>query len=307
MAPGKTCYITHIVKSPEFAVFTMLLILLVVGITLGIALFVGGRFVQGYIYNDPSPQLAWGAPATAAALFLFYTAWCVAVALTTPTPDDAQYHVIWSFTTTVNQFPTPVKDLWAVRKGGKTEHYVLKKVVMFKGQSRSQYRSAETDKPWNDTNLEAIEIRPAGSTPIRYSRTTEARGAYAQYTSDDGWVITDRDGPAENPEKSRLGRLLLFLFLHVMQVTILFVCLWLLMRFQWGHALVAAVILSAVSSLILLPMLVGYATDVSRARHAPAERVAHAELAPAVRVAGGVAPRVRRVSATEAMLTASSR
>lgn len=90
--------------------FTLVLILLLVGLTLGAALFVGGLFVQGYIYTEPSPHLTWGAPIAGAVLFLFYSAWCLAVAFSTPSAENSTYHVIWQFSPTVNQFRVPVKE-----------------------------------------------------------------------------------------------------------------------------------------------------------------------------------------------------
>jgi hypothetical protein len=255
-------------------VFSLLLILLIVGLSLGALLFVGGLYVQGYIYAEPSPYLTWGAPVAAVLLFLFYALWCVVVALSTPTGEDANYHILWSFSPTVNQFREPVKELWALRKGGKTEHYLLKKTIMFQGQARSQYRSAETDKPWNGTGVEAIIIRPGG-VDVKYVLTTpddkkREPGKYTEFMNSDGWVIREtEDGPSDNPEKSRFGRVVMFLFLHTLHLALWFACLWLLLRFQWGHALVTAVILWIFLTLLVVPMMVGYAVDVSRTRHAP--------------------------------------
>ncbi len=154
--------------------FTLVLILLLVGLTLGAALFVGGLFVQGYIYTEPSPHLTWGAPIAGAVLFLFYSAWCLAVAFSTPSAENSTYHVIWQFSPTVNQFRVPVKEVWAVRKGDRKERYVLKKVVMFAGQARPVYRSADTDRPWNNAGVEAIVLRPrgAGICAMTYPRPT---------------------------------------------------------------------------------------------------------------------------------------
>jgi hypothetical protein len=257
-------------------VFPLLLILIIVGLSLGVLLLVGGRYVQGYIYTEPSPYLRWGAPIAAAILFLFYTIWCVAVALPAPSGEDATYHILWSFSPTVNQFREPVKDLWAVRKGGAKEHYVLKKKVAFAGHARPQYRSADTDKPWKyGSGVEAIVIQPGGADlkylPAAPDNSWIERGKYNEFVSSDGWVIRETDeGPSDNPEKSRWGRLVIFVLLHALHLGLWFACLWLLLRFQWGHALVAALILWLFLSILVVPMLVGYAVDVSRARQSAA-------------------------------------
>lgn len=258
--------------------FTLVLILIVVGIVLGVSLFVGGLFVQGYIYTEPSPYLRWGAPVAALVLFVFYSLWCLAVAFSTPSPDESLYHIVWQFSPTAYQFPDSVKEVWAVRKGGKTERYLLKKVVVFKGHARDEYRSAETDRPWNSAGVEAIIIQKKDEPDIKYTPVADKdrpQGAYRQFVSSDGWVITESEtGPSENPQKTRLSRIVVFLFLHGVHLTLWFVCLWVLLRFQWGHALSAAFVLSIVCALILLPMLVGYAVDVSHARQVPSGNVA---------------------------------
>lgn len=258
--------------------FTLVLILVIVGIVLGVSLFVGALFVQGYIYTEPSPAIRWGAPIAAAVLFFFYSAWCLAVAFSAPSQDESLYHIVWQFSPTASEFPSPVKEVWAVRKGGKTERYVLKKFVVFKGRARDEYRSAETDRPWNSAGVEEIIIRPAEGPDIHYTPVAEAdrpRGAYRQFVSKDGWLITESEtGPSVNPQKTRMGRVVLFLFLHALHLSLWFACLWLLLRFQWGHALSGAFVLSIVCALVLLPMLVGYAMDVSYARHVPTSNLA---------------------------------
>ena len=277
-APAQPCYTTHIPTIPdspaEPRVFTLVLILIVVGLVLGVSLFVGALFVQGYIYTEPSPHLRWGAPVAAVLLSLFYSAWALAVAYSAPSSDESLYHIIWQFSPTANQFPTPAKDLWAVRKGDKKEHYVLKNKVVFKGRARAEYRSVETDRPWNSAGVEAIIIQPSDGGPqVRYNPVPEEhrpQGAYRQFVSGDGWVITESEtGPSDNPHKTRAVRIVIFLFLHAVHLALWFVCLWLLMRFQWGHALTAAFVLTITCAIIMLPMLVGYAMDVSRARHVP--------------------------------------
>jgi hypothetical protein len=263
-------------------VLTLLVILVFVGIVLGVSLFVGGLFVQGYIYTEPSPFLRWGAPVAAFVLFLFYSAWCLAIAVSTPSQDDSLYHIIWQFSPTVSQFPSGVKEVWAVRKGDKKERYVLKNIVVFKGHARPEYRSADTERPWNGASLEAIIIHPSDGPPITYTLVPDPdrpKGAYRQLVSKDGWMITETEtGPTDNPQKTRLVRVFIFLFLHAMHMGLWFACLWLLMRFQWGHALTAAFVLSVACSLIVLPMLVGYAVDVSNARAVPAQNAPPADV-----------------------------
>ena len=115
--------------------FSLLLILLVVGVSLGVALFVGSLFVQGYIYLQPSATLTWGAPAMAGILFFFYTLWCLLVVFSGSSPTDIRFDVLQRFSPRASLTSTPARELWAERKGNKTERYVLKKFVRAKGDA----------------------------------------------------------------------------------------------------------------------------------------------------------------------------
>jgi hypothetical protein len=283
---GQTCYITHILvvraPPPERIVFTLLLILIVVGISLGVGLFVVGLFVQGYIYTEPSPKLTWGAPVAGAILFFFYSLWCLLVVYSAATPGDIPYDVAWRFSPRVDMFSTPAKDVWAVRKGGKQEHYVAKKFVRGYGVPAGyEYRSADTDRPWNGTGVEAIILRP-NDQELRFDRVPEKQreqGAYQEFVSSDGWRMTEYDsGPTGIPSRYRTDRFLANLLLNFLHLGLWFVCLWLLMRFLWSHALVGAFVLWLVSTLIVLPMLLSYAAEVSQSRQPPAplgQKTAH--------------------------------
>jgi hypothetical protein len=258
-------------------VLTLLVILLIFGITLGVALLVGGIFVQGYIYTEPSAQLAWGAPATGAVLCLFVTAWSMIVVFSGSTPTDIPYDVIQRFSPTVDKFRNPIGELTAIRKGDKKETYKLHKSSPFPGATRSDYRSVRDGKPWNGDNVEAIVIK-SDNGDMRFEHVPEkqrVQGAYPQFVSGDGWTMTVYDdGPTGLPTKFRFGRFIVNLFLNVLHLALWFACLWLLMRFEWFHALLGAFALWLICTLIVLPMLLSYAAGVSQARQTPAPAAA---------------------------------
>src|SRR5207253_5704443 len=68
----------------------------------------------------------------------------------------------------------------------------------------------------------------------------------------------------------RFFRLMLFFFLHAFHLALWFACLWLLMRFQWSHALAGAFVIWLAFTIIALPMLLEYAADVAKTRRTPA-------------------------------------
>jgi hypothetical protein len=266
----------------ERALFTLLLILLIFGITLGVILFAGGLFIQGYIYTEPSPNLPWTAPVAGAVLFFFYAMWCLVVALGMTNPNETPYHVVWQFSPNVSRLGEPAKELTAVRKGGKTDQYVLKKTVYIRGMARPAYRSKLTDQPWNDSGVEAVVLK-LDDGEVRFDLVSEKRreqGANREFISSDGWVMKDfGDGPTGLPVKFRFFRLMLFFFLHAFHLALWFACLWLLMRFQWSHALAGAFVIWLAFTVIVLPMLLDYA-EVARARRVPPAAAHHGPLAP---------------------------
>jgi hypothetical protein len=257
-------------------VFYLFLMLLIVGLGLAAGLYAGGLFTQGYIYTEPSPQLAWGAPVAGAILFFFLSIWSLIVVLSDSSPGDIPYDALHRFSPRVDRFGAPAKELWAVRKGGKKELYVLHKFVRGRVGSLvergEEYRSAVTDRPWNGEGVEAIEIR-TDSGDMRFEREPEKNrepGAYAQFVTKDGWAMTIYEsGPTGMPSRFRFGRFFANLLLNLLHLSLWFGCLWLLLRFEWSHAALGAFVLWVACTLIVLPMLLSYAAEVSQARHAP--------------------------------------
>jgi hypothetical protein len=64
----------------------------------------------------------------------------------------------------------------------------------------------------------------------------------------------------------RFGRLVLDLFLNLLHFVVWWLVLWLLLRFQWSHALGLAVAFWAVMTLFVLPPLLTRAEEVARQR-----------------------------------------
>ena len=182
----------------------------------------------------------------------------------------------------------------SVRKNGKQEHYVAKKYVRSYGISGIEYRSADNDRPWNGTGVEAILLK-RDDHEIRMERVPEQQreqGAYREFVSNDGWTMTEYEsGPTGIPSSFRVGRFIANLVLNALHFVLWFLCLWLLMRFLWAHAFVGAVVLWLVTTLTVLPMLLSYA-----AASCAGERAAKPQAASGRIVAAGV----ERVAAADA-------
>lgn len=243
---------------------TLLLILLVVGAALTVLLWAGTVFLQGYYYTEPTAGVAWQAPAAGAALTVFLALWCLLVAnSSTATTQDVPYDTLFRFSPEVEMSKEPVRELWAVRKGAKEPvRYVRKRDA----QGRFEYRDTTLAAgPWKSGGVQAILVPGEGGEKVRFDPLPASEGTYRQFRDESGWVMREYDtGPTGTPTKFRWGRFLMNLLLNFFHLGLWFVCLWLLLRFQWAHALGLAVVLWLVLTLAVLPMLLTQAAQVAQ-------------------------------------------
>jgi hypothetical protein len=261
-------------------VLTLLLILIVTAVSLTVILWAGTFFFQGYIYTEPSPGIFWQAPAAAALLTLGYTIWCFSIALNpNATGQNLPIDTIFRFSPK-EEMPElqgrPAKRIWAIKidrkktgdnKDGEIVEYVGKAAI----RPQFQYWEVKEIKPhpWHKQDVIAIEIEieKPDRTKLRFDLTPTTESDYRQFESQDGWVIREyEEGPTGVPIRFRFGRLLLNLFFNVCHFVGWFLGLWVLLRFQWTHALGLAVVLWLIFTLTMLPMMLGYAGSVAADR-----------------------------------------
>jgi hypothetical protein len=252
-------------------VFFLLLVFVLTGMALTVLLWVITIFLQGYYYTEPTTGIAWQAPAAGFGLSLFLTLWCLLIVNNdTATPTDLPSDTLFRFSPKLYQ--DPPTDLWAVRKGVKEPvHYKLKKD--WRPGSKSYYVEASliSPRPWNQVGVEAILIKK-GQETSRFVPTPAAEGQdYQEYADEAGWVI--RVFPSSGPDRPfafRTGLFLGNLFLNFLHLALWFVAFGLVLRFQWGHALLLAIILWLVTTLAILPMLLDQAGAEAVRGRAPA-------------------------------------
>jgi len=242
------------------------LVLAVVCVALMVVLFVGSMFLQGYIYTEPSPQMWWAAPAAGAVLGLFFAVWCYAVASSTDArPKDIPYDTFFNFRTHVDMVKDPVTVIWAVKKNGEKVKYARFR----EAQDRYSYKdTSSVQRPWRSTGVVAIELEHDGE-KYRFEEANAESGSYQEFVNDKGWTMkVFESGPTGQPRKFRATRVLANLFFNFMHLALWFVCLWLLIRFQWSHALGLAICMWLLFTLAILPMMLDYAARVAVARQA---------------------------------------
>jgi hypothetical protein len=239
----------------------LLLLFLILFAVLGVFIYVGALFFQGYIYTEPTPGLAWRAPAAAAVLASFFTLWCFIVTRSEAVPGNIPYDTIFRFNPGVDMFPKAAPKLWTVKADGTKTVYTLRK-----NENLIDEYVDPKGKNYNDTGVIAIELEYQGA-PVRFN-AAESESGYRWMVSSDGWRMQEfHTGPTGVPTQSRWGRIFANLGLNLLHGVLWFVCLWLLLQFRFNDALGFAFVLVLVATIAVLPMLLDQAAEVARARN----------------------------------------
>ncbi|MCI0685174.1 MAG: alkaline shock response membrane anchor protein AmaP [Gemmataceae bacterium] len=240
------------------------LMMLVVTLGLIVLLWVGALFFQGYFYTEPAAQIVWGAPAAGVMLGGFLAWWLVTVVRTPETrPEDIPYDTIFRFSPRVYMVNEPVKQLWAVKKNNEKVLYERYRL----DQRRYEYKDVTTKRPWNGNGVEKVEIVHNDEKYVFEKEKTTASGAYQRFVNDKGWSMsTGERGISGEPTTFRTSRFLANLFFNFTHLALWFAGLWLLLRFQWTHALGLAFCLWLLVTLAFMPMMLGYAAELAQTR-----------------------------------------
>ena len=237
----------------------LILTILVIGIALLILFWTGTLLAQGYFYDSPVSGLYWRAPAAAGAMTAFLALWAW-IEYRWPNSTGS----IFTFT---NEETRKVDQFWSVRQNPTGEE---EKILFKRNPSTDDYRDAnnhrwarsmsgmmvaiiieEKDKEGNTEekrfNAEisngkfAPRTSSAGDLPVRYK---EEHGSRFIEDTNPGQVI-----------RYRGGRLWATLALNVVHFALWFVVIWLLLHFQWPHALGFAAVCWLVMTLAVVPYL----------------------------------------------------
>jgi hypothetical protein len=270
-------------------VLVMLLVVLAVGLGLTALLWIGSVFAQGFLYTEPSPGIAWQAPAVGGALTVFLMLWCLlnataAGATASQVPFDALFRAqtveeydkrpaakLWSYSQKKG-FPKVVVYDLSMKTGGKTWDYRVAPGQTFKFGEEPP----EAGALWDPAQVEAVEIpdRNDKNQKVRFERRPVEKGektAFTEFVSADGWVMKAEKNMGL-PESGSWGRFILIAFLNGFHLALWFVGLWLVLRFEWLHALILGGVLWLVMTLAVVPMLLNQAGAVAEAPSAAAPR-----------------------------------
>jgi hypothetical protein len=245
-------------------VLSLVLILLLIWFVATVVLAAGTVWIQGYIYSEPVESVSWRAPAAAAAVTLFLTLWVIF-----DYRAPGRYRELQEFSVTETR--DPFKVLRVVNRDGKVEVYKQHK----DSRGRVEYlRNGEIGgKPLPSRPDKIIAIdgdKEYLFEPLASQR--DARGNY-QVKAGDMLRYQNKDTGWEMAE-TQMGQVYLFhpgwlianLLLNFLHLVVWFVALWVLLRFQWAHALGLAVVCWLVVMLVVMPMVLRQAESVAQKR-----------------------------------------
>jgi hypothetical protein len=238
-----------------------ILILLVLAVVLSIILWAGSLWMQGWLYETPAGQLYWRAPAVGGGLALFYGLWVLVDCGLTGGHCGSLYSLRVS---TLDQREV-LKAV--VKKNGQPETYRLNKAA-----SPAYYVLVGPDGQPTTTRLtetpERILIEDGGKTAV-FEPERDAKGNFRReqgqnlfYYDKSGRFI--EEGNPGQIQRFHWDWLLWNVLFNLLHLGLWFVGLWLVLRYQWAHALGFAVCLWLTMTLFPIPMVMDYAQAAFR-------------------------------------------
>ena len=255
--------------------FSLVLILLTVFVVLSLLLAAWTLFFQGYIYSEPVEAIYWRAPAAGAALTLFLVLWVILDYRSIEKPtEEGRYR--------------PLHEL-SVHETERYDKLIAtlppdRNKVLFTWQG-GQYVS-KGGRRLPERPLEIIVTDKDGQEHV-FKPKTDDKG-YFKVEENGRLRYYEEGNPKRYMEEGFLGQITLFhlgwlltgLLLNFGFLAVWFLCLWLLLHFQWSHALGLAFVAWLIS-LFVLPMLL---TQVEKVRK---ENLPPPQMTAMVRTNGG--------------------
>lgn len=221
-----------------------------------------GVIVQGYLYSQPADKLPIRAVVAGVLVAAFITGWTY---VNTRASHKDKYGTVFEFNPTDTK---DVREFEAVRQLRiKDEKGQLKEVnVAFKWIPEGKLgKFVETgsgkDFRMNTADYMTIAIDlPEDGKKTRFDASIDSKGTYVR---DGDNVQFSEKGGSRYLESERLHRVyipssgayLAAIALNVVVFVVWFVAFWPILRFNFGHALILAVIFGTVSVLMLMPLL----------------------------------------------------
>jgi hypothetical protein len=236
-----------------------MLMVVLVWLVLMVFLAVWTAWFQAYIYSQPVAGLIWRAPAAGSAVALVLVIWC----WLDYGPPPGKYPALFYSPAEETE---PYKELWGVKGGRKTLYKREKDAA-----GRYEYRD-NAKKPL-PSHLDGIIVKEDGEEVLFKPELDDQgkfkieRGQYLRYIDPNGRVMSE--AAMGQLSAARWGLIIGNLVLNFVHLLVWVACLWLLLEFQWWHAVGQAVVCWLVMSLFIMPMVLGKVEDEARKQRAP--------------------------------------
>jgi hypothetical protein len=239
-------------------VLSLILTVVVVWLVLMGLLAAWTLWFQGYIYSEPVSEIYWRAPAAGTALTVFLIFW-VFLDYRAPGRYRGLNEFSWVEEEVYPELRIPTRDR-------KEEVYKRSR----NAQGRYEYRRGDRVLPTRPDRVVAVQ----GDEKYTFEPDRDAKG---HFKTDSNQALLYRDDRGRVMNENNLGRvqiwhtswLIMNLLLNFLHLVVWFVVLWLLLRFQWSHALGLAVVFWAVTTLFVLPPVLTRAETVAHERAPP--------------------------------------
>lgn len=247
--------------------FTLVLLVLLVWVVLTVVLAGWSLFLQQYLYTEATPGMLWRGPAAGSALTFVLLVWLVC-----DYRAPGGYRPLWEFSSTETtaafpemRVPTATgEEVYKPIPGRRNEYHL-------NGQTRGQALTARppllivvegdkrsTFKPERD---EKGNFKQATST--RFGRESKEP---LRYVDESGRVMVE--GSLGQLTISRPGRFIGNVLLNLAFFGACFASLWLLLGFQWPHALIQAFVVWGVVLLFVWPPVLAQVESTANERAA---------------------------------------
>jgi hypothetical protein len=234
----------------------VLLILLLIAGGVAVLAAAGTLFIQGYMYSEPVSGISWRAPTVGAVAGLFFGLWCWIEA-----KAPGRYDVLWNFS------PREVQEFdqfWSERTNGPSKTEILYRKE-HDNRGRVEYRDAD-GHIWrrSDNGMMTAIIVEEDGRKTRFEAPLNPDGTFKIVPNEPlqyheiggGRVMTD--GGLGQVTRTRSSLLWGNLLLNLVHLLVWFLAFWLLLEFQWSHALGLAAIFWLIFALTVWPVLQGY-------------------------------------------------
>ncbi len=255
---------------------TLFLLVLVLFAVVAVLLSAWTLWFQAYIYSEPTTGIAWRGPAAGAAVTAFLIVWVV---LDYRTPGG--WRTIFDSTSSTESKPFP--ELRVPKPGGGYSTYKLSPTGRL--DYRLDGKPPPAGKQMPSRPAEIVAVAPGGEesvfkpdrdqkgnfkVPTTSTWFGKAQTAPLRYTDPKGQVMLETS--IGQVSTFHTGWVIGTFILNLLFLGVWFLSLWLLLNFQWPHALGQAVVFWGVMLLFVMPPVLTRAETVAKERAAARAR-----------------------------------